>query len=135
MIYIRYIYNIYIRYITKSGVTRIKDWYVVICKYISININIYSNIYEQQQIMSKSCKSNMYIYIDMVDLLFVQFILVQTVFVQPVFVQRWFRPTLDSSNLLLSMTYIRPICFRPILVHFLFFPKNCYYDKNKYKVM
>ena len=31
-----------------------------------------------------------------------------------------FRPTLDLSNLLSSKTYIRPFCFRPILVHFLF---------------
>ena len=54
-----------------------------------------------------------------VDPLFVQF-----VFVRPVFVQRCFRPTLDSSNLLSSMTYIRPICFRPILFHFLFLSKN-----------
>ena len=54
-----------------------------------------------------------------VDPLFVQFI-----FVQPVFIQRRFHPTLDSSNLLSSMTYIRPICFRPILVHFLFLSRN-----------
>ena len=54
-----------------------------------------------------------------VDPLFVQFIFVQLVFVQPCF-----RPTLDSSNSLSSMTYIRPICFRPILVHFLFLSKK-----------
>ena len=49
---------------------------------------------------------------------------VQPVFIQPVFVQPCFRPTLDLSNSLSSMTYIRPICFRPILVHFLFLSKK-----------
>ena len=67
---------------------------------------------------------NVYEYEYLVDPLFVQFIFVQPVFPQPVFVQRCFCPTLDSSNLLSSMTYIRPICFRPILVHFLFLSKN-----------
>ena len=49
---------------------------------------------------------------------------VQFIFVEPVFIQRCFRPTLDPSNLLSSMTYICPICFHPILVPFLFLSKN-----------
>ena len=40
------------------------------------------------------------------------------------FWSKCFRPILFSSNLLSSMTNIRPICFRPILVHFLFWSKK-----------
>ena len=48
------------------------------------------------------------------------------------FVQCCFRPAMDLSNLLSSKTYIRPFCFRPILVHFLFYKKKQKIDFVQY---